>query len=329
MVLNIDNTNLKDIHKEVFFIMKNSISEEEFNGIVSENEYNSKIYKDSHAYQQQIPFYTTKPLYVYIYWFVYKFKNDLVKSAEYINIFFYFLCFILLSLLLNSKLTYIYSVLLSFIFFTSSFCLNILKLGTPDVLSLFFCILFFLFFKNKKYFYTTLVAIIAILVRNDNLFICVIFPLLGWIIEKNKKYGYIALISLATYFLSFRFFNAYYGWHYSLYHTFVEYISYPKNINLNLSIDTYFNILFSQNGKEEYDLLVITFVLIFFNLIRNNKLEKKTVTYSLILIIIIRFFIFPAIWNRFNLIYFIIILSETIKNFNFNYDYEENKNLAQ
>ncbi len=179
----------QEIHNKTISYLRNKIDHKIFTELENSTEYNKKIISDSKAYIQQFPFYTTKPLYSLFYSLFYKIKKDEIKASVYLNTLFYLLTFLLFWKMLSFGLESLLSLLVSVIVFCNNIGYSILQLGTPDVFSTFWSLLFIYVLFFSKHFLPLIISIVlAVLARSDNFILVSTFLGIYLLLYRQWKY---------------------------------------------------------------------------------------------------------------------------------------------
>lgn len=299
-----------EIHNKTISYLRNKIDHKIFTELENSTEYNKKIISDSKAYIQQFPFYTTKPLYSLFYSLFYKIKKDEIKASVYLNTLFYFLTFLLFWKMLSSGLDSLLSLLISAIVFCNNIGYGILQLGTPDVFSTFWSLLFIYVLFFSKHFLTLIISIVlAVLARSDNFILVSAFLGFYLLLYRQRKYLLGICIAGISYFLLSEF-GDYYGWKFTFYHTFIQFIEFPKSENIYIRIQDYINVIFGNkqttDDSESFLFLILGLIYVGYYFI---QFKRFNLFHVLPLVVIgIKWLLFPALWNRFTMVFVLIFI---------------------
>lgn len=308
LVLQLDANFIEKIHPFIFSEIKKRTSEEDFKKYILTNKYCSIVYKDVNSYKQQLPFYGGRLLYLYTNLVFYKVFGDVFNASIYVNLIFYFLSFLIFFFLLSSYSSYLISAFFSVVLFCNSASIDIMQLGTPDIMALFFSLLFVYSLLKDNNLLTIFSIILLLFTRNDNIILISIFIVFHYIIKKQKISFLYFVIAILSYFLS-KSISESYSWSLTYSHTFIELMNYPKDIDFHFGIRDYIDpfIRRAPLGNQKGFMFVFLLLLIA-NALYDICSTKKIFTYStaVLAILLARFMLFPAIWDRFN---FIFVLS--------------------
>jgi len=325
-ILKIDG--IKDeslIHQKVYEELK-TIPPEKYELLTDkDSEFVHTIHEDYVAFSQQRPWFEIKFIYNYINFIIYKITNDLVRSTFISSI----IAFMLISLLLikwisinidNKDWPLLFTALI--FIFPVSHLLTLSKFSTPDALASFFIFLsFYLLVVKKKIHAAIIVLIISIGVHMDHLIILV-FVLIAYrfIIKKlsNKQFLiYLAMASL--FFLGLYQVFHYYSWATFVHYNFVNPIIYPEEFVGTVSIIKYLGYLWNIRKLTASQYLIFScfsFVLIYYAV----KYGKIKINHELILPLILinlswfaRFSLFPVVWDRYYVGYYLVIAAIIIQ----------------
>ncbi|MDY3547751.1 hypothetical protein PG291_03950 [Riemerella anatipestifer] len=305
-VLDLDNVEVGDIHTEVYTIYEQSKGN-------PGNAYESEMQQNPNGFYEQLGFYRIRVLYNAVNWVLYKIGIPLGTAVSLNSLIFTTLLTIVLFRIAKDKyLEWVFGVIiLTLILF--SFFNPILCITTPDAMFCFFMVLIVLgYLDNWNRNYVFLIMLITILVRTDSVILSSI--LLG--LDFLKKRNILTLIKLSLLAITFIFVNnitGYLGWNNLIYHTFVELQTYPKSYPKKISIDEYWIIfkggLFNDLLFKEIKICLIALPLFFISI--KNFYKYSSILIVLVMVIssmLLRYILFPIIFDRFNLLYIILIL---------------------
>ena len=149
--LKIDNSNSKQIHKQVYNIVRTELTEEDFKRLTSGNEYRKQMEINTVAFMEQIPFYNIKFVYVYLIYFFYIIGFSLSFSTVLPSIISIFLIGLLLLFTLNYVFRIEYAALLSIFIILLTPMRHLARYSTPDALSSLALLLVVIAFIKNKY----------------------------------------------------------------------------------------------------------------------------------------------------------------------------------
>jgi len=136
-VIKIDHSNIDSIHTLTYQSAKENIPSDKYESLINTNAYSKKMAKSAIEFNDQLPFYIIKPLYIGCIYLFYKAGFSLPKSTVLPSILFYLLSCLLLFLwvskYLKLSITFFVSLLTSYSFFM----IYIAMISSPDFLSAF------------------------------------------------------------------------------------------------------------------------------------------------------------------------------------------------
>lgn len=318
------------IHDSVYRLANNyyyNENGEAYHEMVSKNLYRLSTSSFPKSFFQQLPFYKVKPFYIWLGYLISKLGFDPIQALKILN----FICFGFIGFILARFLSTIFSWIPSLLLFTALISYNglmdMVKELTPDVLSFLILILISIsYLRSKNYLFIFILSALAILCRPDNLIFCVLIQFgLVALHYKNLKSLTNPIIQIASYLLIYFIVqnsSSAYSWHILFYHTFIDLVSYPADSGISIEFKTYIKYVLKGIDNLIPFLAILSFIILILR-------ECKREFYLFIIVlgtIISKFILFPAISERFYLVYGYIIclgLLEIYKNYK-----ENSKNIS-
>lgn len=321
IVLKMNKISPEESHIIVINEFKNKLNNEEFRNKFTSSNYNKIILESKESYQQQLPLYTTKPLYLYFYYVVYKITGKILESGIYLNVFFYLFTYLLFFKILCRYTNFLLSAFLALLTFCNPLSLNVLSIGTPDVVASYFILLCFYFtiihFKNILYVLISLV--LMIFTRNDNVVFSLFFFIFLYRSNKISRTEVLltVFLSFLAFFFSYKIFDDYYGFFTTYYHTFITLLSYPKSFHAVIGIKEMLGIICNYgNTYLEWSFLLLSLFIMFFSIFfLRRRRSFDFLELSILFTLIVKYILFPVIWDRFNFIFVVLLIINFFRNY--------------
>lgn len=326
LTASIDHSNFEEVHTMVYDAAGRYADSESYKLLVlPSNVQRHQMHTDYRAFQQAMPFYIVKPLYIGCAYLLYKLGFNLVTAVSLPSV----LAFLGIGLLLFHWLSrYVdgkNAIVLAWLFMCTPPFISTAKLATPDSLSAFllFCGTYQLLQKNATWQAFIFFAL-SVMARLDNIIAAALLLIVPVLTKELKPRAYILmLLMLAAIYTAISYLASRYGWGLSYvgdftgrwYHSRAEYTGSVKGYIVLLKSAVLTGLQFSY--------VMIFFILVFIAFaIRNttNSMKNADHVYMAIaiLIIVLRLLIFPSIEDRFNLAYYLIIYILFIKQIGHN-----------
>jgi len=321
LVLKMDNADITSAHDLTYSIAKHDLPPGYYHNLVdSANLYRKKMKENPIAFNDHLPFYTIKPLYVRLVYLFYKAGFSLTKATLMPSIFSFILISGLLLYWLKKYLNYFFAFALSLLVILSTPVLSVAKLSTPDALSglLLFSSFYFILEKPKLIPFI-LLMVLSVFSRLDNIIISIaILSLSAFAINSPlkisfRKYALAFTILILCYLIISSGTNKY-GWNISFYSTFAHYLtSSTYEFQENFSVINYLHLLYlaivhsfySSSMTFLFFVLVLLFVYPVPSSLRNMNFDQQFAL-VLFLIIVVRLIIFPDISDRSYLAFYLV-----------------------
>lgn len=320
LVLNLEHISYERSHKIVINEFKKKLNNQEFKNKFNSCDYNRNILNNSKSYIQQIPLYTTKPLYVILYYLTYKISGKILESGVYLNVFFYLLTYFLFLFIIYQYVDFLLGSFLAFFIFCNPMSLNVLSYGTPDVVATFFVLLFSysVFFRSRNIIFIIFSILLMIFSRNDNVIFSFFSILFLYIFKKVsiKESLLIIFFVFVSYFLSLKVFDDYYGFYTTYHHTFISLLSFPKEFVGKVGIKQMIGIALTfGNTYIERSFFLLSILIFVFSKLYSRKIECNFFEMSILFTIIVKYLLFPALWDRFYFIFVILLILIFFKSY--------------
>ncbi|HEV3411502.1 MAG TPA: hypothetical protein VG101_03445 [Puia sp.] len=322
VVLGYDHSDSNFVHNSVYKIAKDQLSPETYDQLTDGGlEFRKRMAENSSEFYQQMPFYSVKPLYTRLIYFMYKAGVPLIPATLVPSFIGYILIAFLLIIWIKKYLQLIFAFAVSLLIMLSAPTWDIARSSTPDSLSAFLLLgaLYFMI-ERRSLFLTFSVLLLSIFARIDNV-IPSIF-IVSFLAFSNKwkdkisiqKYLVMLMFILLSY-LSITLGTRKYGWDILYYPTF------SKSLNLNYAYhaEFHFQNYLALSTSHIMTGLFYTYLPLFMALalmvfvsrtpfnFRNLNFDQLLVG-IIILIILVRFLLHPVIADRLYIAYYLCIL---------------------
>lgn len=302
-----------DIHSQTYTVVKNVVPESTYNLLTEANAYRVTNASDPKSFAEQLPFYTIKPLYIFLVYAISQMGINMVSSSVLVSIGAYFGTGILLFLWIR-KLNNPYLIVGLPFLMCSAPLLNLARLSTPDALSTLLQVLaMYLLLQKRALKLFSIVLILCLLARPDNIIFIGIFLLyFTFLVPKDSRipilYSSVTLIVSSVIYFVINKLAGNYGWSTLFLHSFKGYFSYPAEAVATVGVTDMISayktglITYFKSSASWFILLA------FFGL----TLARRSNVYShliavMALITIARFILFPYWDDRFYAAQYLLI----------------------
>jgi hypothetical protein len=321
IVIKMEHSDINLIHKITYSSAKEGIPSKEYGFLVSDlSQYRKKMASSPVDFYQQLPFYVIKPLYTGLIYLFYKANFSLPASTVLPSI----MAYLLIGLLLFYWLSKYFKLLFAFsgglLLMFSIFMVSIARESTPDCLSAFlmFTAMYFIIEKpSVKLMF--LFFLLAIFTRIDNIITC--FFILSFLAfsdrwEKRisfKQYFLMLIIMTAIYF-SIASIATGYGWNIFYYPTFASSFDLSYKFHTTFLLKEYFALMYSKaiTAIVFSHLSTFLFVVLLILMPWPDRFRKfgfdQLFSLLLVLIISVRFILFPDLSDRFYISFYLVII---------------------
>jgi len=320
IIIKMDHSDINLIHKITYKSAKENIPSKEYGFLIaSSNEYRRKMAESPTDFYQQLPFYIVKPLYTGLIYLFYKAGFSLPKSTVLPSIMAYLMIGLLLFYWLTKYLKLLFAFAGGLLLMFSIYMVSIARESTPDCLSalLMFSAVYFIIEKpSVKLMF--LFFLLSIFTRIDNIITC--FIILSFLAfsdkwEKHipiKQYFLMLFIMTACYF-SITFATTTFGWNIFYYPTFVTSFDLAYKFHTTFPFREYLALMYSKaiTAMVLSHLTTFLFLVLLILIPWPGQFRKfgfdQLFSLLLVLIILVRFILFPDLSDRFYIAFYLII----------------------
>ena len=310
----------QELHNKVYEQARLHIPEKQYTMLVAETPYRTAMLNNAVAFNQQLPFYSIKPLYIGLCWLSYKAGFNLAFSTVLPSLLAFFGIGLLLFYWLKKMLNEKQSILITYCILLAMPFTGIGRESSPDALSCFFILLACYWFYCKKCWqWVAPVLVLAVLARPDNIILVGLFANILFI----KKYWSITdtLLVFGAGLLAYiipTWLIVSYPWQTLFNHSFIKHLSFPADAVINLTWQDYVFAI-ARNAFREFNISLIPLLLIFTIPAWNNR-KKLTANLSILWLtigatILLRYLLFPVFTGRFMAPYYLIAILLIINQF--------------
>jgi len=325
-VLSIDIKDNIALHATSYKVLNNQMPEPSFDRLIIGN-YAQNVYSNHNVFVEQLNFYQIKTLYIYLLYTLQLTGLTIIDSITLVSLSATLLAtgitLLWINRYTNPHIAFILTLLICF----QSRLFDLSRIATPDALSVSIILLGLYYLLEKKKIKSACIIIsISTLVRPDNIIFASLFFLLvaGISYSKEKKQNFIFSVSiLSLSILSYFYFksiNNGYSWWTLFYHSFIEKLYFPSQLDIGFSLPLYAEVLRKQAGmlfapgiSSPSTILVFIFMLIVAALSSQKNGARESAKYYKGVWVIIGttyltyFLLFPGIdqWDRFFAGYYI------------------------
>jgi hypothetical protein len=322
----VENHDIIATHEIVYNEAKKHVPEPFYSRLVEPtHEFKHKMFTDPVAFNDQLVFYTIKPLYIGLVYLSYKAGLSLSKATVAPSVISYFLIGSLLFVWLIKYMAISLAALISICTMLTAPLLNAAMLSTPDCLSGFtlFAAMYFIL-EHRKIFPVFLFFVLSIFARIDNVIAGVlIVSLLAFtrrsVMKISKKQYALMLAGFVICYFIISYRCVQYGWNILFYPSFAQHLDNNSGLSSHFSLAEYMRLAYSQilTGLFFYHLAIYLVMLLFVFVNTPPKLSKLNFDQLLALltffIIAVRFILLPEIDDRFYISWYLLIVMLLIR----------------
>jgi len=317
------------IHDITYKIIQNNIPQKNYQELTEKNEYLQIVFKNADAFNQQLPFYYVKPLYILLIYFLgfiglnYVFATVLISAVSLSLVSF------VIFLWVRKYISDFYGF---FVTISIIACLSIIGLGrasVPDGLSLLVILIsLFFYFERKNLLLFEILLVTSIFIRPDNIiFATFLFIYLGiWASDEfklPKRHFLITLIIILLSYFSINKIVGAYDWNTLFYFSLIKYLPYPMSLTTSIFPDLYIKtVVLSLNSFSMlgwFTVMVLFFILFLSNIDYESFRKKRNINSDLSIILLItiiaRFLLLPNFEDRYYSFYFVFSIILLIRVF--------------
>jgi len=315
LVLKMDHIDGKQIHENTYASAKALVPEKEFEYLLG-SEHRKKLAGDADAFYSQLPFYAVKPFYTGLVFLFYKAGFSLVIATVLPSILCYLLIGFLLFYWLRDYLSPLVTLLSSALIMLSGFMVSMARESTPDCLSaLLLLAAFYGILKKMPLTWISLFMALAIFARLDNI-ITALFTVSFLFVSKQspvrvslKQWMGTVLLFFAAYFCVTVFLSPF-GWGPLFYPKFAASLNQNYQFHSAAFLKEYLALAWSKIITAiVYHHISLFFLLLLFIVSPWTGIRKlnfaQQFSLLLLLVILVRFILFPDLSDRFNIAFFL------------------------
>ena len=327
LALKMDHTDSNDVHKITYSNAKANIPAVEYEFLTG-GEYRKRMAESPSDFYSQLPFYVVKPFYTWMVYIFYKTGFSLPVSTVLPSILSYLMIGLLLFHWLKKYLNLGFALPAALLIMYSVYMVSIARTSTPDALSsLLLFSAMYLIVETNSLAWIFLLLWLSVITRIDNLVNC--FFILSFLaIPGNwRKRISIKNYSLMVFILVFSYVTITYitkmnEWGILYYPTLVRYYDLLHHLHAGFSLPDYLQLVYSKAATamvSTHFTLFAFFVLLI--LIQPIPIRLRHLSFDqlfsllLILIIIIRFILFPDLADRFYTSFYLVIILLFVKRY--------------
>jgi hypothetical protein len=328
VVIGYDHHDPVFVHDTVYQIAKDQLPASIYGQLVDGGiEFRRRVAASSNEFDQQLPFYSVKPLYTRMVYLFYKLGIPLIASIHLPSLFSFFLMGFLLLFWIKKYIQFFLALSVSLLIILSAPMLEVDRISTPDCLSAFllFSAMYFIF-EAKSLMLTFIFLLLSIFARLDNIIPSIfILTLLTfsreWGPDISVKKYILILLCFSLSFLSISHMTIRWGWSILYYPTFMRslnlsYAFHPQfhfGDYMSLAISHFMTGLFFTNLLLYLSLSLLVFI------VRPDPQSRRLGFDQLFLcviflIITVRFVLQPMIADRIYIAYYLCILILLIRS---------------
>lgn len=316
-IINLDESNPTVVHTKTYTEFNQYASPQMISSMLKDHPFCISMYESSAYFNQQLPFYKVKPLYIVLGYLFWKCGIPLFYALYSIN----FISIVAISIVLfkwtSMYLHPIYALLFSLILVFLPMHLYAYSIASPDTLSAALLIAgtYFLLIK-QKHLLSILFFLLAVFARVDNsIFVFLLFT--GFIMlelrskTNSRNYYIIAIAALAGIVFLIQYISGGYSMQKMFYRSFIDLAINPIDIDTRITISQYANgirsgLKSSMHNVEVYAISILLILNVFFY--RRGIISPQTIwVFALIGSLFLRLFMHPLFENRYLFAYVIVL----------------------
>jgi hypothetical protein len=320
--------NIDEIHSITYNTAKQEIPARDYDNLTGSVPIRRTRFQNSSEFNAVLPLYAVKPLYIWLSFAFYKAGFSLPISTVLPSMLGYLLIGLLVFHWISKQHKQVLSFLSALLIMSFPFMIEAARLSTPDSISAFLLLSAFYFVLEKAsvsgmFFFLAL----SVLARIDNVVIC--FALISFLFFREKHSSrislaqYLTMISvlIGVYFLVSSMSGGR-NWNIGYYPTFIKHYSTDHQLQPSFSITKYFSLLYERGIMAVLYTHFSLFSLLSIAMIGtqpSTSLRTMSIDtafcFLLIIVILIRFFLFPDLEDRFYIAYYLVILIVLMRQF--------------
>ncbi len=318
IVLSYENSDPQKVYTQTYSELKSTVSADEY-ALLNSGAYRAGVSSSNEAFQQQLPFYTNRPLYTSLVYLFHVAGVPIINATVLVSILAGIGMALVMYKWLSQNLEPLAALLISLILVPATGILEVMRLSTPDALSsLWLLLCLYMIVHNKPALYIGILGCLSIFTRADNiLFMGLVVAFAGFYSNtyriSKKEFLILGICFLLSYFGVVLYFGSY-GWETTFYHVFIGRLVTPLTTPHHVSVFMYITTFIKQyviTLLGYYLLPVFLFcagVVAFSSNIRvTSQSIYKELSLLLLVFFVVRFLIFPDMQNRYFVPEFIMI----------------------
>ena len=245
VALSFEKNENKSVSKDTFELIKKNVPPDVFENLIGSKikskNYRNEIYINPVYFDQQLPFYSIKPIYPLTMYGLSKIGINLIDGSILISKFSYFLLGLLIWIWLRQTFNAFFSFIFTSLIVSTPYVLNLASYSTPDALASFLVVLGLFFgFGLSSSRLSKCIFLVIILVRPDNFIFLVLNCIYSlFIIKSDRKFSASILIFAIIIYEANSVISGSYGWQILFYHTFFDRLPNPTDATISIGISDY------------------------------------------------------------------------------------------
>ncbi len=327
VVTKMDQNDINLVHRTVYEAARKNLPPEKYRLLTAkEHVYRKKMTESAVDFNRQLPYYVVKPLYTGMIYFFHKAGIPLPQSTVMPSILAYLVTGFLVLYWFGKYLSPLFAFVGVLTVMYSSFMVYVTRISSPDCLSALLLLSAFYFIVERPSVIPAFLFLeLSVFARLDNVITC--FIILSFLALSGKwqkkitllNYG-LMMIILAISYLVVSFNTRNYGWHPLYFPTFLNNMAISHRDEFSFSVKKYLGLLSSRAiagvlySHLSIFMLVILIIQAHPKLYRARPLSfEQLFSLLLVLIIVVRFVLFPDISDRFYIAFYLTALILLIK----------------
>jgi hypothetical protein len=316
--LSYEDSDIGTLHSKTYEIVKRSVPPETYSDLTTSNAYRRNIATNPENFYQQLRFYHVKPFYVFLVYVFLKLGLPIIKATVLISVTSVIGIALILILWISEHAPGFPAALISLFLLIASGLPGLGRWLTPDALSSVVIFLsFFLLVEQKRLNLACLLLVLSLIIRTDN--IILLIPLFTYMRITNspeyrvstKQYSIFMIMAILLY-LTITTLTDSYSWWTLFSHTFLGAIQRPADYTAKFSLYYYINVVirsipYFYSEITSLFLLLASLTMVICNFRFRDRDIYLHITLVALLVICIRFLLYPAFPNRFFTVYYLVI----------------------
>ena len=210
------------VHTMVYQELKEHAPAAEIDALINFDEYRSTMHADPEAFQQQLPYYSMRVLYMLPLVVCAKLGINFYSAINFLGALYHALSLLILYAGLRKVIGTIFWLLLPAVFYLVTKGLFVVSTNGVDSMAfLWACMITVAFLRNSKWLYVLLIT--AVMVRTDAIiFVFLVLAFNGFVYRNEFRMNLIAAVASLVVYLLVNHFAGNYGWSTLFYFVFVS-----------------------------------------------------------------------------------------------------------